>query len=208
MQYDIQAHIQRGFIMDLIERPIYMSELEALRDDRDHIKILTGVRKCGKTTLLQQFMDRLRSDGVSEKEMLLLNLESYELDKIRDHTDLSAYLRELIPAKGRFYLFLDEVQGVEGWEKSVNSLMTDTEADIYIASSDAHLFSTGVATDLTGRYVEVKMLPLSFKEYSELKGNGRKAEEVFAEYVETGGIAYIDPTLEKIDLWKRLGDVC
>ncbi len=202
----IQTLIRRDFIMDLIERPTYMSELEALRDDRDHIKILTGVRKCGKTTLLQQFMDRLKSGGVSEKEMLLLNLESYELDKIRDHTDLSTYLRELIPAKGRFYLFLDEVQRVEGWEKSVNSLMT--EADIYIASSDARLFSTGVTADLTGHYVEVKMLPLSFKEYSELKGNGRKAEDVFAEYVETGGIAYIDPTLEKIDLWKRLGDVC
>lgn len=177
----------------MIERPAYMSQIEAFRDDRGHVKVVTGIRRCGKSTLLIQFIEKLKAEGVSENEMLLINLESSKFDNINDHKELNAYLKDRVPAKGRFYLFLDEIQRVKDWEKTVNALMVDTEADIYITGSNAHLLSTDLTTYLTGRYVEVKMLPLSFREYTELRGNGRKVEEIFKEYFEFGGFPGIDP---------------
>lgn len=191
----------------MIERPAYMSKLEAFRDYRNHVKVLTGVRRCGKSTLLIQFMDKLRTEGVKEKEMLLMNLESSDYDGISDHADLNAYLKDRVPRKGRFYLFLDEIQRVKDWEKTVNALMVDTEADIYITGSNAHLLSTDLATYLTGRYVEVKMLPLSFREYTELRGNGRRPDDVFREYFEYGGFPGIDPALGKQAVSAMLDDL-
>ena len=176
-------------------RPRYMSQLETFRDDKDHIKVITGVRRCGKSTLLTQFMDRLREDGVSDDEMLMIDLESFKLSGVNDHTELSTYLRDKVPKEGRFYLFLDEIQRVKDWERTVNTLMVDTEADIYITGSNTHLLSTDLTTYLTGRYVEIRMLPLSFKEYNELRGNGRRIDEVFAEYFEIGGFPGIDPEM-------------
>ncbi len=184
-----------------------MSELETFRDDRGHVKVLTGVRRCGKSTLLLQFMDRLRAEGVPEEQMLLINLESSDHDGIRDHTDLNAYLKGRIPAKGRFYLFLDEIQRVKDWERTVNALMVDTEADIYITGSNAHLLSTDLTTYLTGRYVEVRMLPLSFREYMELRGNGRRTEDVFREYFATGGFPGIDTAMGEHAVSAMLDDL-
>ena len=174
-----------------------MSKLEAFRDDRGHVKVLSGVRRCGKSTLLMQFMEKLRLEGVHENEMLLMNLESSSYSDIKDNSDLDNFLKGKIPAKGRFYIFLDEIQRVKDWERTINSLMVDTEADIYITGSNAHLLSTDLSTYLTGRYVEIRMLPLSFKEYNELRGEGRRVDDVFREYFETGGFPGIDPTLGK-----------
>ena len=176
-----------------IDRPRYMSELEEFRDDRDHVKVITGVRRCGKSTLLIQFMERLRKDGIRDDEMLMMNFESSEFDPLTDYRELNSYLRDKVPANGRFYLFLDEIQRVEGWERTVNALMVDTEADVYITGSNAHLLSSDLATYLTGRYVEIRMLPLSFSEYMDLRGCGRPPDEVFAEYIQYGGFPAIDP---------------
>lgn len=177
----------------MIERPAYMSKLESFRDDTGRIKVLTGVRRCGKSTLLLQFAEKLKADGVTDGEMLVMNFESAAFDGIADHAALNAFLKDKVPQKGRFYLFLDEIQRVRDWEKTVNALMADTEADIYITGSNAHLLSTDLATYLTGRYVEIKMLPLSFGEYTALRGNGRSPEDVFSEYFESGGFPGIDP---------------
>ncbi len=192
---------------NVIERPTYMSVLETFRDERDHIKVLSGVRRCGKSTLLLQFMDKLRKEGISEDKMLLMNLESSEYDDISNHLELNSFLRSHISPKGQFYLFLDEIQRVKDWERTVNSLIVDTEADIYITGSNAHLLSTDLATYLTGRYVEVKMIPLSFKEYVELRGNGRKTEEVFSEYFKSGGFPGIDPALGEYAVSTMLDDL-
>ena len=191
----------------MIERSEYMSELEALRDDRGHVKVLTGVRRCGKSTLLLQFKEKLKGEGISEEEILMMNFESSEFDFITDHTDLNSYLKDRVPEKGQFYLFLDEIQRVKDWEKTVNALMVDTEADIYITGSNAHLLSTDLSTYLTGRYVEVKMLPLSFKEYMDLRGNGRNPKEVFAEFFEYGGFPGIDPGLGEQAVSAMLDDL-
>lgn len=191
----------------MIERPTYMSKLEAFRDDRGHVKVLSGVRRCGKSTLLMQFVEKLRLEGVPENEMLLMNLESSIYRDIKDNSDLDNFLRGKIPVKGRFYIFLDEIQRVKDWERTINSLMVDTEADIYITGSNAHLLSTDLSTYLTGRYVEIRMLPLSFKEYNELRGEGRRVDDVFREYFETGGFPGIDPTLGKHAVSAMLDDL-
>ena len=191
----------------MIERPTYMSKLEIFRDDRGHVKVLSGVRRCGKSTLLMQFMEKLRLEGIPEDEMLLMNLESSDYSYIKDSSDLNDFLRSKIPAKGRFYIFLDEIQRVKDWERTVNSLIVDTEADIYITGSNAHLLSTDLSTYLTGRYVEIRMLPLSFKEYNELRGEGRRVDDIFREYFETGGFPGIDPTLGKHAVSAMLDDL-
>lgn len=191
----------------MIERPTYMSQLKRLQDDRGHVKVITGIRRCGKSTLLSQFREVLLSDGVKDEEMLLINFESSDFDSITDHESLNAYLKPKIRPKGRFYLFLDEIQRVNGWEKTVNALMVDTEADMYITGSNAHLLSSDLATYLTGRYVEVKMLPLSFREYMDLRGNGRRTEDVFTEYFNFGGFPGIDPELGEQSVSAMLDDL-
>ena len=190
-----------------IERPGYMSELEMFRDNAGYVKVITGVRRCGKSTLLMQFMEKLRGDGVSDNEMLMMDFESSKYNSISDYADLNMYLEDKVPAKGRFYLFLDEIQRVDGWERTVNALMVDTEADIYITGSNAHLLSTDLSTYLTGRYVEVKMLPLSFREYVELRGDGRDPHNVFTEYLEYGGFPGVDFALGKQVVSTMLNDL-
>ena len=172
-----------------------MKVLETFRDVKEQVKVITGVRRCGKSTLLHQYIDKLKEDGVSDDEILMMNLESSDFDNIVDYSDLGLFLRERVPRIGRFYIILDEIQRVKDWEKCVNALMVDTEADIYITGSNAHLLSTDLATYLTGRYVEIRMLPLSFKEYMEFRGDGRNPDEVFKEYFEFGGFPGIDPNM-------------
>lgn len=179
----------------LVERREYMKVLETFRDVKEQVKVITGVRRCGKSTLLHQYIDKLKEDGVSDDEILMMNLESSDFDNIVDYSDLGLFLRERVPRIGRFYIILDEIQRVKDWEKCVNALMVDTEADIYITGSNAHLLSTDLATYLTGRYVEIRMLPLSFKEYMEFRGDGRNPDEVFKEYFEFGGFPGIDPNM-------------
>lgn len=184
-----------------------MSFLEKFRDRTDFIKVLTGVRRCGKSTMLALFSEKLRSAGVSDKEILQINFESSDFAELTDHSLLDAYLRDKVPRNGRFYLFLDEIQRVKDWEKTVNGLMVDTDADIYITGSNAHLLSSDLSTYLTGRYVEIKMLPLSFVEYEELRGNGRDRSTVFEEYCEYGGFPGVDGTLGESAVIAILNDM-
>lgn len=137
---------------------------------------------------------KTQDSGVGESEILRMNLESSEYENISDFRDLNAYLRNNIPAKGRSYVFLDEIQRVKEWERSVNALMVDTDADIYITGSNAHMLSTDLSTFLTGRYIRIGVLPLSFTEYRELRGMERPAGEVFEEYTEYGGFPGVDPS--------------
>ena len=123
----------------------------------------------------------------------MIDLESPEFRSIINHSLLNSYLRDNVPRTGRFYLFLDELQRVKDWEKTVSALLVDTEADIYIASSDADLLSGHYATYMAGRYVEFRMLPLSFREYFGFRGNGRHAEEVLEEYLCYGGFPNVNP---------------
>jgi len=184
-----------------------MSRLEAFKDNTDLIKVLTGVRRCGKSTLLNQYCEKLMQSGVKSCEILQINFESSKYNWIKDYTTLSEYLMKSIPNKGRFYVVLDEIQRVDEWERSVNALMVDTEADIYITGSNAHILSSDLSTYLTGRYVEIRMLPLSFSEYCDYRGNGRSKETVFREYFEYGGFPTVDAEQGEISATSTLKDL-
>ena len=153
----------------VIIRQKYLDQLLRFRD-QDLIKVVTGVRRCGKSTLLDMVRERLADEGVPEERLLTFKMESMEFDGIGDYRDLYAMVRERVSGVERPYLFFDELQQVEGWERAINSLRVDLDCDIYVTGSNAFLLSSELSTFLTGRYVEVEMLPLTFSEYLDFRG--------------------------------------
>jgi uncharacterized protein len=194
-------------MMKTVERKGYLNELERFRDNTQFVKVIMGVRRCGKSTLLDQYIMRLIKSGVDGSEILQMNFESSDYDEMKDHRDLNKYIESKVPAKGRFYVFLDEVQRIEGWERSINALMVDSEADIYITGSNAHILSSDLSTFLTGRYISINMLPLSFAEYMELRGDGRREQAVFSDFLRYGGFPAVDPSAGPTALTSTLRDL-
>ena len=150
----------------MIQRVQYMERLKAFKDNK-LIKVITGLRRCGKSTLLQLFKQDLLKSGIAADQIIDINFELMAYDEIREYRQFYKLVKEMIPPAGKCYLLLDEIQQVKYWEKSVNSLSveTDIDVDIYVTGSNAHILSSDISTLLSGRYVEIKMLPLSFKEY-------------------------------------------
>ena len=173
----------------MIQRVQYMERLKAFKDNK-LIKVITGLRRCGKSTLLQLFKRDLLDSGVEADHILDINFELMEYDEIREYRQFYKLVRERIPSSGKCYLLLDEVQQVDRWEKAINSLSveSDIDVDIYITGSNAHMLSSDISTLLSGRYVEIRMLPLSFKEYL-LFGHlpdGMRVEDKFRQYLKYG----------------------
>jgi predicted AAA+ superfamily ATPase len=156
--------------------------------DQPIIKVLYGMRRVGKSCLLKLIRQELQNKGISEKQIVFLNLESMENVAIRTDVDLYAEIKKRA-GKQKIYLFLDEIQEVAGWERVVNSLLTDDKADIYITGSNARLFSSELATYIAGRYVGMPVFPLSFQEHLLFRGGQRGSqEEEFARYLKYGGL--------------------
>ncbi|MDR0849527.1 MAG: ATP-binding protein, partial [Propionibacteriaceae bacterium] len=148
----------------MIERTAYLDWLDRWRD-RDVIKVITGVRRCGKSTLLEQYRDRLRAEGIPSERMVFLDLESFDNREVAASKDsLYQHVMNLVPPTGRTYVFIDEVQQVPEFEKAVGALFATKSIDLYLTGSNAHLLSGELATLLTGRHVEASILPLSFAE--------------------------------------------
>ena len=185
----------------MVERKEYLEALLSWKDEQV-IKVVTGIRRCGKSTLLAQFQQRLLQDGISSEQIVSVNFEELEYEKLKDYHRLYAYLKErLVPGKTT-YIFLDEVQKVPAFEKVVDSLYVKPDVDIYITGSNAWMLSGDLATLLTGRYVEIRMLPLSFREFLSL--TGLNEEEGLAEYLHHGGLPYVaqmNRTNEKVEAY-------
>ncbi len=179
----------------MVLRKGYLDRLVQGRDDTNVVKIVTGIRRCGKSTLMMQYMDLLRESGVEDERIIYANMEDRKFENITDFKALNAWLFERISPKDRTYVFLDEIQRVEGWERSVNSLMVDADADIYITGSNAYMLSSDLSTYLSGRYVEINMLPLSFAEFLELNPpTDREDKEVrLSQYIWSGSMPVIEP---------------
>ena len=173
----------------------YLSELSSFRDNTDFVKVITGVRRCGKSTLMHQFIDMLKADGVTENEIVNISLEDPEYLLIRNEADLAAVVFHNLPKGKRRYVFIDEIQRAVGWERVVNSLMSGTDADIYITGSNSHILSSDLTTYLAGRYVTIEMLPLSFAEWKELRGKGMDDATAIRRYMTYGGFPAVDPSM-------------
>ena len=150
--------------MEKIKREDYLSILRDFKD-KQIIKVITGIRRCGKSTLLELFQDYLKENGVEEKQIISINFENADYEELQDRKKLYEYLKSKLVKGKKTYIFLDEIQNVGEFEKTVDSLFINKDVDLYITGSNAWLLSSELATLLTGRYIEIKMLPLSFKEY-------------------------------------------
>ena len=167
--------------------------LTQFRDDTDLIKIIYGVRRCGKSTLMLQYINQLKVSGVTDDNIVHMNMESSEYREISDGNELQDEIKKRL-GDGRNYVLIDEVQIVKGWETAINSLRVDTDSDIYLTGSNSNLLSSELATYLTGRYVSIELLPLSFKEYMELNGIDNDKNDMFKKYLAQGAFPIIDPS--------------
>lgn len=159
--------------------------------DTEFIKVITGVRRSGKSTLLLMFKDYLINEGIKEKNIIHINFESAMYDDIKNYKDLYKYVKEKINNE-KIYLLLDEVQNVDSWEKAINSFKVDFNIDIYITGSNAYLLSSELSTLLSGRYIEIKMYPLSFKEFLTFNNyDNNNLDDKFNEYLKYGGLPAI-----------------
>lgn len=185
----------------MVQRKEYLEKLIEWKDD-DVIKVVTGIRRCGKSTLLMQYQDYLKSIGIEENQIIAVNFEELEYEELCDYKKLYAYIKDRLVADKITYIFLDEIQKVPSFEKVVDSLYVKPNIDIYITGSNAYMLSGDLATLLTGRYVEISMLPLSFSEYMELSDKDK--ESAFADYIKYGGLPFVatmDRTDDKVDTY-------
>jgi uncharacterized protein len=148
----------------LKNRDLYLNQLISFKD-KPLIKVITGMRRCGKSSLLDLFSEYLMKNSISKEKIIRIDFESLQFDDIKNYKDLYLHVKDKINEHTKTYILLDEVQQVENWEKAVNSFLVDFDVDVYITGSNAYLLSSELSTLLSGRYVEIKMLPLSFKEY-------------------------------------------
>jgi len=169
-------------------RPLYLNELLKFRD-KNVIKVITGVRRCGKSSLLQLFAESLKTAGIPSKRIVQINFESLQYDGMTYQGLYELVRQKAEGAKEKYYLLLDELQRVKNWEKAINSFQVDFNVDIYITGSNAYLLSSDLATYLAGRYVEIKMLPLSFKEFMDFHTfpTATPSETKFEYYLKYGG---------------------
>lgn len=174
----------------MIKREIYLSKIRPFLN-QNIVKVLTGIRRCGKSVMLELIQDELRSQGISDKQFLSINMESRNNPFAAAADDVYAYIKNFAEgASGRVYLFFDEIQELEGWETMVNSCMIDFDADIFITGSNAKLLSGELATYLGGRYVEFKIYPFSYKEVLDIMPQKNKAE-AFQIYLTRGGMPFL-----------------
>lgn len=179
----------------MVQRKEYLDQLINWRDEQV-IKVVTGIRRCGKSTLLLQFQQWLKENGVTDEQIVSVNFEELEYEELLDYKKLYQYLKERLVSGKTTYIFLDEIQKVSSFEKVVDSLYVKPNVDLYITGSNAYMLSGDLATLLTGRYVEIKMLPLSFGEF--LSMTGLEPEQGFPEYLRSGGMPYI-ATMNRTD---------
>jgi len=173
---------------NLIKRRAYLKQLSLWRE-AEIIKVVTGVRRCGKSTLLNLYIEQLKATGVSDVQIIYIHLDDHDFSELLDYKKLHEYIKERIVTDKWTYVFIDEVQECKDYEKAISSLFLKPQVDIYITGSNAHMLSGELASKLTGRYIEIKMLPLSFAEYGEAV-NVTDDRERFSRYMNLGGFPY------------------
>lgn len=185
-----------------IDRKEYMERLQAWKDKKV-IKVITGVRRCGKSVLLEMYQDWLRQQGVPDERIVSVNLEDMDNRPLRVPEALHAFIKERLSRKEMTYVFIDEVQLCDHFPEVVNSLHIRPQVDIYLTGSNANLLSSEIATMISGRNVEIQMLPLSFKEFVQMRQGNGDLQRLYTEYVTTSSFPY---TLELAGMQRELED--
>lgn len=172
----------------MIERNDYLNLLIRFKD-KELIKVITGIRRCGKSTLLELYKNYLLNNNVLEEQIISINLEDLKYNFINDYMSLYNYINDKLKPNKKNYIFIDEVQRIDEFQKAVDSLYINKNVDLYITGSNANLLSSELATLLSGRYIEVKMLPLSFKEYKDAYKDLTN-DELYQKYISYGSLPY------------------
>lgn len=173
--------------METIKRAAYLNQLLKWRD-KHVIKIITGIRRCGKSTLMMQFQQMLRDENVSEKQIIYVNLEDLEFEHLKDYRELYRYITARMVSGKMNYVFLDEIQSVESFQKAIDSLFLKENVDIYLTGSNAYLLSGEISTLLSGRYIEIEVLPLSIKEFQ--SSTDSQGEQLYRDYIGSSSFPY------------------
>lgn len=172
----------------MLKREMYLSRIRGFYDS-DLVKILVGIRRCGKSVILKQIMNELKERGIDDKHIIYINFELIEYEELQDYKELNKYIKEKILDDNKYYVFLDEIQKVDKFEDVVNSLRASIEnLSIFITGSNSKLLANELSTVLSGRYVLFNIYPLSYKEFIELTGKEAKSEETFWDFVKWGGL--------------------
>lgn len=175
--------------MKRIERASYLNKLIAFKD-KNLIKVITGIRRCGKSTIMEIYRDWLKEQGVSTDQIVYLNFEDYDNFELRNPKNLYAYIKPLLIEDKINYLFFDEIQHVQDFPDIINSLNLKPNVDIYITGSNAYMLSSEIATLLSGRYIEIAMQPLSFKEYVDGTGEYDNLQKAYNDYITRSSFPY------------------
>lgn len=186
----------------LIQRKEYLDKLIAFKD-KQIIKVVTGIRRCGKSTLLEIYQNYLLEQGVQPEQIIAINFEDYDYEELTDGAKLYAYIKERLVKGKTTYIFLDEVHHIDDFAKVVDSLYIKKGIDLYITGSNAYMLSSEIATLISGRYVRIEMLPLSFKEYIESTGSESDLARKYVDYLENSSFPY---TLELAGQPKEIRD--
>ena len=172
----------------MIERNEYLDVLKRFKD-KQLIKVITGLRRCGKSTLLEMFKEYLLNNGILDEQIISINLEDLKYNYITDYMSLYNFINDNLKINKKNYIFIDEVQKIDEFQKAVDSLYIKKNVDIYITGSKANLLSSELSTLLSGRYIEIKMLPLSFKEYKSVYKE-LSNDELYRKYISFGSLPY------------------
>ena len=190
----------------MVKRDLYLSRISSL-SDKDIIKIIVGVRRCGKSYMFNLIIEELLERGISKDNILLINFESAKYRNVSNPRELDLLVRDLTKdMDGKIYMFFDEIQNVDEWEKSINSFRVDYDCDIYLTGSNSKLLSGELATHLAGRYMEIKMYPFSFKEYLDYKKTPPN-KKAFTDYLIYGGFPFLLSLESEIDKTEYLNDI-
>ena len=180
----------------MIQRKEFLNELIKWKNEKV-IKVITGMRRAGKSTLLMQYQDYLRQSGIEENRIVSINFEELEYEELCDYRKLYDYIKDRLIEGKTTYIFLDEIQKVKDFEKVIDSIYVKSGTDIYITGSNAYFLSGNLATYITGRYVEILVLPFSFKEYKEVVDKDN--EGAFSDYMKYGGLPFLTLMEKDID---------
>ena len=173
----------------MIIREEYLNKLKALKD-KHIIKIVTGIRRCGKSTLLLQFQHWLLEQGIDQSQIIFINFEDLEYEDLNNYRSLHKYIKENLKKNSKTYIFLDEIQNVDQFPKVLDSLQLNPDIDLYVTGSNAYMLSSEIATLISGRYIQIEMLPLSFKEYCLAKGGYEDRARKYTDYLLSSSFPY------------------